>query len=494
MILGKLCEFGGASRSGCQEIADRRTSHGRRGNGSPVIYAESVSLPSPGLSGPGGLPWVGRNEKTPTLKRLCFLSRGNWDEFRIPGRIIFQHGVESDDELSRGGGEYDFSLLATGFETLGKLSDASRFDAVMMNEIESGQVDRRANAGPSAEDRTLALILTAVTVEGCDADQGRDLLTIEFAELREFGEDGRTGSRTDTGNGLENFILTTPVVVVADEALDLVIEEVNLSLETIEYLVDALASGLGMTGAAAVGFHGSHSDQLPTAHDKLLKFEGFFRGFLERSRFDIVRESGQCSGINAIGLGDAADALGKMKRQTRIDDSDGETGVHEFGGQSSLKAARGLHDNEGKGKWFEMLEEGLDTGRVIRQIQTGLRGHEEDLEILLGDIDSHERLEGVVPTIHDRSPALPMRARRLRGVGRLKRLFGLTVRNRRRSSFRTASRAPRGYRSVVGRGCASFSATLRSSHTRSIVSTFVQLFSEHTRGFLVPTRSVGTRI
>src|SRR5262245_32149467 len=350
-----------------------------------------------------------------------------------------------------------------------------------MNKIESRQVDCRANTGTSTEDGTLALILATVPIEGRHADQGRDLLAIEFAEFRKFGDDGGTGGRTDPGNGLQDLVFATPVVVIADEALDLVIELVNLPVEAVEDLVDAFASSLRMRGTAAIDLHGAHGDQLPTAHDKLLKFHGFFRGFLERSRFDIVREAGQSSGINAIRLGDGADAAGKMKWQTRIDDGDGETGVHEFGRQSTLEAARGLHDNEGTRKGFEVLEERLDTGRVVRQIATALRGQEEDLEILLGDINSHERLERVVPIIHDRSPALPMRARRLRGAGRLKRLFGLTVRDPRRSSFRTASRAPKGFRSVVGRGCASFSATLRSSHTRSIVSTFVQLFFEHTR-------------
>src|SRR5690242_8038744 len=133
-------------------------------------------------------------------------------------------------------------------------------------------------------------MLATVMIEGCDADQGRDLLAIEFAEFRQFGEDGGTGGRTDPGNGLQDFVFAAPVVIVADEALDLVIESVDLPVEAVEDLVDALAGGLGMTGTAAVGFHGAHGDQLPTANDKLLKFHGFFRGFLEWSRFDRSEE------------------------------------------------------------------------------------------------------------------------------------------------------------------------------------------------------------
>ena len=238
--------------------------------------------------------------RTQPRERLCFLSRGNCDEFGIPGRVVFQHGVEGDEELSSAGG--DMIVAVTGFETLGKFADACRFDMGVVNEIESCQVESRANAGSSAEDGTLALILAAVTVEGRDTDEGRDLLTIEFAELWEIGQDRRTGRRTDTRNGLQDFCFAAPVVVAVDEALDLGIDVVDLPLETIEDLVDTLASGFGMTGTAAIGLHGSHGDQLPTANDKLFKFRGFFRRFLERPRFDIVCEPSQSSGVNAVRL------------------------------------------------------------------------------------------------------------------------------------------------------------------------------------------------
>src|SRR5262249_28849862 len=121
-------------------------------------------------------------------ERLCFLSRGNCGEFWIPWRVVFQHGVESHEKLAGAGSEDDLGCLAAGFEALGEGADAGRFDVGVMNKVESRQVDCRANAGTSAEDGSFALIFATVTVEGCDADEGRDLLAIEFAEFRKFGQ------------------------------------------------------------------------------------------------------------------------------------------------------------------------------------------------------------------------------------------------------------------------------------------------------------------
>ena len=54
---------------------------------SPEIYAEGVSLPSPGLSALGGLPWVRRNGKSPTLKGLHLSAHASkpreWNPFRV---------------------------------------------------------------------------------------------------------------------------------------------------------------------------------------------------------------------------------------------------------------------------------------------------------------------------------------------------------------------------------------------------------------------------
>src|SRR5258708_339251 len=410
----------------------------------------------------------------PAPERLCFLSRGNWKKIRIPGGVIFEHGIDNDDEFSGAGGKNDLGGLSAFGETICKVANTGWFDMSVMHEIKSGQIDCGSNSGASSEDGSFSSNGATVVAEGGDTNQGSDLLTIELTEFGEFGEDCGTGGWTDAGDALQDFIFTTPVVIKTDESLNLGVDGVDLALQAIENLVDTFASERAITSTAAIDLHGAHGDQLATAHDELFKFNEFFRGFFQRTRFHVLREACQHPGVDPVSLGVLAVGQAKMVGEPGVDNGHDETRRDEFCGETSLEAAGGLHDDERAGELLEVIDERLDTGRVIRQSATGIRRQEEHLEIVLGDGNTHERLTRLLQIIHDRAPALPIRARPRLGAGRLWRLFGLTVWDRRRSSSGTASRAPRGGRSVAGRGCASFFAALRSSHTRYLIRTLVQ--------------------
>ncbi len=57
-----------------------------------------------------------------TPKRLCYLSSGDI-EFCAPDGIIFNDGVEDDEQLSHTGGEYDFEGFSDSFQPSGELFD-----------------------------------------------------------------------------------------------------------------------------------------------------------------------------------------------------------------------------------------------------------------------------------------------------------------------------------------------------------------------------------
>jgi hypothetical protein len=59
----------------------------------------------------------------------------------------------------------------------------------------------------------LALVLSAVGGVRGDSDQGARLLAVDFAQLRQFGDQGGAGDRSQTGDGLDDLLLALPVIV-----------------------------------------------------------------------------------------------------------------------------------------------------------------------------------------------------------------------------------------------------------------------------------------
>src|SRR5437763_16881065 len=96
----------------------------------------------------------------------------------------FDHSVKDDQELAHTSGEDDFGLFTLGFESLSELSD----NGIGSVGGQRGHVEGRSKARASALNMSLTAETTAVTVHGCDADEGCGLRAIEFADFRKFDE------------------------------------------------------------------------------------------------------------------------------------------------------------------------------------------------------------------------------------------------------------------------------------------------------------------
>jgi hypothetical protein len=235
------------------------------------------------------------------------------------------------------------------------------------------------------------------------------------------------------------LVFASPVVIGLNESFDLAVDLLDLTVEDIEDFLNALASELGRTRAETVDFHGSHGQQLAASKHKLLKFSLFLGGFLKRPGLHVASEQRQDFGVDAIGFGKASDAASEISNLAGIDDRDDQTGGEEIPGESSFESTGGFENDQAGSDLLQELDQSLNSGVVVIQGESLAMWQDTHIESVLADIDSNKGLEGGVDIIHDRAPVLPMRARVTERSRRLRRLFGLTVRNRRRSSFRTAS-------------------------------------------------------
>ena len=81
----------------------------------------------------------------------------------------------------------------------------------------------------------------------------------------------------------------------------------------------------------------------------MLQFLLFFMGLAECSRSDVLGESGDDLGIDAVGFGQNAETFGEVANLTRIDNGDQMAGVSEFGDDSSLIPAGGFDGRARRG-------------------------------------------------------------------------------------------------------------------------------------------------
>jgi hypothetical protein len=110
--------------------------------------------------------------------------------------VVAHHCREDGEELPDAGDDGDLLLFAGGDEALVEGSN----ERVVAGRRDRSHVQDRAYVGSPASDRALTFESTAVPVERGDADESRDLLAIEPAELRQLDEN-RSGA--DGTNALD---------------------------------------------------------------------------------------------------------------------------------------------------------------------------------------------------------------------------------------------------------------------------------------------------
>src|SRR5579863_9021779 len=206
----------------------------------------------------------------------------------FPVCVVFEHGVESDQELSHAGDVDDLEWLAGVFEAFGEGFD----DGVRSFCGESRHVEIVPNGFSSAADGALTAKFSAIVIEGSETTQRRDFLSVEFAEFRKFGNEGCGSGGADSGSAAEDVLFVAPVIVRVEEFEDGVLDLFDLLVELIDDVLDAGADFLDRAGIESILFGGAELDELPAAYDAGLELGLFFRRFGHDPRANLLSEVG----------------------------------------------------------------------------------------------------------------------------------------------------------------------------------------------------------
>ena len=271
-----------------------------------------------------------------------------------------------------------------------------------------GHVEDATDRLASATDGSFAFPGAAIAIERCESNEGGDLLTIEFSDFGDIGDDRGSGDRSQPRHGLDELDFVLPVIVGFEEGLDHFFDAADFRFERIDDGLDAFPGGLGVGNVPAVGLLSFEVDELSPARDELLDFGLFFGSFLAGSRLHFLGEESQDARIDAIGLGYQAEGLGEIAGASGVDHRDAVASVGEVSDHFPFVAAGGLEDDETsvgtREELFELPISGFGVGQGL--VLPGRKNVE--IERGLGYVDSDGNL---VRAIHGDVPFLPMRAR-----------------------------------------------------------------------------------
>ena len=363
--------------------------------------------------------------------------------------MVFEHGIEDDEEFPHGGDHGDFESLSFGAESLVEVSDGG----VLGDGREASHVESGAYGSASALDAANAFGFSAIVVEGSQSDESSDLLAIEMSQFGHLGDESGSGESADAWCGIEQLGALFPVLIVVDGLENEFLDGIDFLLQEMDDLLAGASNDFDLGHGQAVGLGDTEFDELSSPGGELSQFLVFDRGISTFGELDIAGKAGNDACVEAVGLGEEAMTFGEVADLSRIDNEGEMAFGDQLGIERTFVATGSFHDEATGARGGKLLQELLEAFRRVGQREGwGIR-KKVDIELVFGDVDSDEGGEHA-----GGDPSLRMRARRrasARAAVRVRRWKPATI------PLPIGLGRPGSSRSVAGSGGRGGSATLR---------------------------------
>ncbi len=150
----------------------------------------------------------------------------------------------------------------------------------------------------------------------------------------------------------------------------------NLFLELLDEMTHVFANDLGERCLQAVLFGRAQLDQLPAARHQLAQFGLFFRANLNRPRLGLLCEAGDDSRIQAVSLGQDAQAASEVADLTRIHHGHLVAGGHERADQAALITSGGFDHDQAVAGRRQLIEKLSKAGAGVLNGEAPNKEHE----------------------------------------------------------------------------------------------------------------------
>ena len=276
-------------------------------------------------------------------KQLCLKSRGmthSCRSYASPGRAMFEHGVEDDEQFAHTRDEGHLLRFASRQQPLVEVAD----DGVVAGCGQRPHVKGAPHSGAPAPDSAFASQDATVPVEGSHAHQGGDLPAVQGAQLRQVGHQSEGELLSHAGNGAQEIIPLPPHGTLAESLAQPLVQVVQLLLQPGDMSLNAGADGAD-GGTQPVLLRDQHGHHLVSAGSQGVENLGL--GVPQRAHggTNDIGEVGQDRRVQSVGLGQRLGGPGEVSNLTGVDDDYGQRRSCQGCHQGQFQTTRSLQQD-----------------------------------------------------------------------------------------------------------------------------------------------------
>jgi hypothetical protein len=316
-----------------------------------------------------------------------------------PNSVVPHQGVEDGEQLPHT--RYQGHLLGLARRQLALVELAD--DGVAAGDDQRPHVLSSPHRRPPAPHLPLAASVPGVAVEGGDPRRDAQALVGELAQFGQLGQESASEDPAHPGHTPQERLVLREGGARGDGLLEGAIGSPNLFLESPHVRLDApLERGRGHLEAIPIGRE--HGEQLASSGKDVLQMLGLLVGDGAWGGADGFRETGEDEGVYPVGLGEAADGLGRVPRLTGIDDRNRDPGGGDGRSGQSLVSSGGLQCNQLDARSSDTSEKFVDALLVVGDRGGFVALHNADFEVSLGNVDAGVDLSSLGGTHREISP------------------------------------------------------------------------------------------
>src|SRR5574342_400416 len=154
---------------------------------------------------------------------------------------MFDHRIQNREQLAHTGDQSDFEKFALGGQTFVEVSN----HGVASSGDQRRHVQSAAHRSSATPNGAPTLEQAAITVEGSQANQSRDLLAVECAKFRQLGEQRTAGHWAYTGGGSEQLFVLLPDGALTDATVKILVGPIEFFFQPADVSADAFCDSLG---------------------------------------------------------------------------------------------------------------------------------------------------------------------------------------------------------------------------------------------------------
>jgi hypothetical protein len=240
---------------------------------------------------------------------------------RLPGDVVFHHGVQDRQQLAHAGGQCDLRDLPRSPQTLVECFE----HWIIADRHEGTHRERGPYRGASPPDRPAAPERATIPVQRGHPDQGSQPLAAQRPQLRQVEQQRACTDRANAGDAAEQVLAFPPYRTRPQRRVEVVVQRRQLGVEPGDMGLDVCLEPWGGTSEAVL-FGCPHGDQLPPPRQEGAEFIGLGVRQGPGCRTHRLGKMGQDPGIEGICLGQLPGGFGKVASLAGIDHCHGQSG------------------------------------------------------------------------------------------------------------------------------------------------------------------------